>query len=157
MKFVKYLLVIIITALAAQPVLNNLSKKAIPKNEKAAAETLKVLGQALEEYRKDCFSYPATLSALSSGMLSTKYLERVDILADEKPLVYPRISMYGYSGYWYIYFPKGTDRIMQYLLIAVPRKPNLTGVRRFRMTQNGKVFIEQPKEGKPPTLTPYSE
>ena len=111
----------------------------------------------MNKNKDDNLFYPPALSTLSSELLSTKYLENTDILAHEYLLAYPKMFMYSYSGYWYMFFPKGADKIKQYLIIALPRKLNRTGVKRFRITQDGKVLIEQPQPEKPPVLIPYSE
>ena len=49
------------------------------------------------------------------------------------------------------------DKILKYTIIAFPTKPNRTGVKRFKIGEDSKLFIEQFEPGKVPTLIPYSE
>src|SRR3989338_987405 len=101
------------------------SKHNIAQNEKTAVKTLKVLQEALNRYKNDNGFYPSSLSLLASGLISTKYLEDPDIVQDEYPLAPPEmlgLFMYSYSGYRYIYGPRGSDKILSYSIVAFPIK-----------------------------------
>ena len=162
---------VVIFAVAALLIFKGPSKKEIAQNEKAAVAALKALYAGLDKYKKDNLFYPTTLSSLGLGLLSTQYLEDANIVMDEYPVGPTGLFMYSYNGYWYLYQPAddrnkpmpmnykdpSNAKISRYIITAFPTKPNRTGVRRFKMSQDGKMFIEQFEEGKPPQLIPYVE
>ena len=102
-------------------------------------------------------------SNLSSGLLSAQYLEDPDIIQDGYKAGPTGLFIYSYNGYWYLYEPMGDKqgpdktKISKYTITAFPTRPNKTGVRRIKITQDGKLFIEEYEPGKVPTLIPYSD
>ena len=49
------------------------------------------------------------------------------------------------------------DKILKYSITAFPTSPNKTGVRRFKIGEDSKLFIEEFEPGELPALIPYSE